>query len=285
METSVRKYLVAAVQMDVQNNKDENLKEACRYIDEAAAKGARLVVFPETMNIVGDNVGDGGQNETIPGYTTEILAQKAREHRIYIHCGSIPELEPKEKRHFNTSVMLDPNGEIIAKYQKIHTFDVTLPNGTPVMESDNVIPGSRVVTVETELGVFGFTICYDMRFPELYRLMALRGAQVIFAPADFTMPTGKDHWEPVLRTRAIENGCYIVAPDQIGQKPKFVAYGNSMVIDPWGTVIARAKDEPGLILAEIDLDYEDRIRQKIPSLKNRRIDVYRVLEQETAHNA
>ncbi|MPN44256.1 Deaminated glutathione amidase [bioreactor metagenome] len=139
--------------------------------------------------------------------------------------------------------------------------------------------------MDTALGTLGMSICYDIRFPELYRLMAMAGAQVIFTPANFTMPTGKDHWEPILRTRAIENGCYIVSPAQIGQKTRFVAYGNSLVVDPWGTVIARAKDEPGLILAEIDLDYEDRIRQKIPSLKNRRTDVYRVLEQETAHNA
>ena len=135
-------------------------------------------------------------------------------------------------------------------------------------------PGDEIVTVDTALGRLGMSICYDIRFPELYRIMALDGAQVIFTPASFTMPTGKDHWEPILRTRAIENGCYIVAPGQIGKKVHFTAYGNSMVVDPWGTVVSRARDTVGVIYAEIDLDYEDVIRAKIPSLTNRRADVY-----------
>ena len=136
------------------------------------------------------------------------------------------------------------------------------------------------MTVETELGIFGMSICYDVRFPEIYRLMALRGAQVIFVPASFTMPTGKDHWEVLLRARAIENGCYIVAPGQIGQKPAYAAYGNSLVADPWGTVIARSKDAPGITYAEIDLDYLDKIRKQIPSLENRRSDLYEVSEKK-----
>ena len=133
------------------------------------------------------------------------------------------------------------------------------------------------MTVQTELGTFGMSICYDVRFPELYRLMALRGAQVIFVPASFTMPTGKDHWEPLLRARAIENGCYIVATGQIGTKPAYTAYGNSLVVDPWGTVTARASDMPGITYAGIDLDFLDRIRKQIPSLENRRSDLYEVL--------
>ena len=131
--------------------------------------------------------------------------------------------------------------------------------------------------IDTEYGNLGFTICYDIRFPELFRLLALNGAEIIFTPASFTVPTGKDHWEPILRTRAIENGCYIVAAGQIGEKTKFTAFGNSMVVDPWGTVIAKSKDEPGVTIAEIDLDYLDKIRSKIPSLKNRRSDIYDVI--------
>ena len=170
--------------------------------------------------------------------------------------------------------MINPQGEIIAKYHKLHTFDVTLPDGTVCDESARIHPGDEIVTVDTELGKLGFAICYDIRFPELFRIMALEGAQVIFTPASFTMPTGKDHWEPILRTRAIENGLYIVAAGQIGKKARFAAYGNSMVVDPWGTVISRAKDQPGITYGEIDLDYLDKIRQQIPSLKNRRADVY-----------
>lgn len=270
----LRKYKIAVVQLDSQNNKGENLKTACRCIDEAAAEGVRLVSFPEMMNLSGENIGEGGGHETIPGYTTEILMAKAREHGIYIHSGSFCEKIPGEERAYNTSVIIDPEGKIIARYRKLHTFDVTLPDGTVCDESARVHPGNEIVTVDTALGRLGMSICYDIRFPELYRIMALDGAQVIFTPASFTMPTGKDHWEPILRTRAIENGCYIVSPGQIGKKVHFTAYGNSMVVDPWGTVVSRARDTVGVIYAEIDLDYEDAIRAKIPSLANRRADVY-----------
>ncbi len=270
----LRKYKIAVVQLDSQNNKGENLKTACRCIDEAATEGVRLVSFPEMMNLSGENIGEGGGHETIPGYTTKILMAKAREHGIYIHSGSFCEKIPGGEKAYNTSVIIDPEGEIIAHYRKLHTFDVTLPDGTVCDESARVHPGDEIVTVDTALGKLGMSICYDIRFPELYRIMALDGAQVIFTPASFTMPTGKDHWEPILRTRAIENGCYIVSPGQIGKKVHFTAYGNSMVVDPWGTVVSRARDTVGVIYAEIDLDYEDAIRAKIPSLANRRADVY-----------
>jgi deaminated glutathione amidase len=270
----VRKFLVAIVQLDTQQDKAENLARVCSAIDEAGARGAKLVALPEAMNYIGDARAEGGPREPIPGHTTEILARKAREHGIFVHGGSIAEAIPGEERSFNTSVMIDPSGVLIAKYRKLHTFDVTLPDGSPIRESDTIRPGSDIVTVDTELGMLGFTICYDIRFPELFRLLALRGARIIFAPANFTLPTGKDHWEVILRTRAIENGCYIVAPAQIGKKPRFTAFGNSLVVDPWGTVIARAKDEPGVTIAEIDLDFQDRIRTRMPSLENRRSDVY-----------
>lgn len=276
----LRKYKIAVVQLDSQNDKGENLKTACRYIDEAAAEGAKLVSFPEVMNLCGENVGEGGGHETIPGYTTELLMAKAKEHGIYIHSGSFCEKIPGEERAYNTSVIIDPEGKIIARYRKLHTFDVTLPDGTVCDESARVHPGNEIVTVDTALGRLGMSICYDIRFPELYRIMALDGAQVIFTPASFTMPTGKDHWEPILRTRAIENGCYIVAPGQIGKKVRFTAYGNSMVVDPWGTVVSRSRDTVGVIYAEIDLDYEDAIRAKIPSLANRRADVYDLHRKE-----
>ncbi|MDR1978480.1 MAG: carbon-nitrogen hydrolase family protein [Synergistaceae bacterium] len=269
------KYTVALIQVDSQNDKAKNMKEIADFIDEAAAKGARLVSLPEVMNYIGDpEKGEKELEETVPGYSTEILMQKAKEHRLYVHGGSFTEKNPQGKRHYNTSVMIDDKGEIIATYRKLHAFDVTLPDGTVCNESARISPGEKIVTVDTELGKLGFSICYDIRFPELFRLMALEGARVFFTPANFTMPTGKDHWEPILRTRAIENGCYVVAAAQIGKKPQFTAYGNSMVVDPWGTVIARAKNETGVTCAEIDLDFQERIRAQIPSLKNRRADVY-----------
>jgi predicted amidohydrolase len=270
----MRKYLLGIIQLDTQNDKDKNLERICSFIDEAAAKGAKIVALPEVMNLIGDNVGSGGGAETIPGYSTEILAAKAREHGIYVHCGSLREEIPGDERAYNTTAMLDPEGRVIATYRKLHTFDITLPDGTIANESARIRPGKEIVAVDTELGKLGFSICYDIRFPELYRLLAIQGARLIFAPANFTMPTGKDHWETILRTRAIENGCYIVAPAQIGKKPKFTAFGNSMVVDPWGTVIARSKEEPGVTIAEIDLDFQDKIRGQLPSLKNRRSDVY-----------
>ena len=274
-----RKYSIAVVQMDTGNDKGANLKAACRYIDEAAAAGVKLVTFPEVMNLDGENVGEGGGAESVPGYTTALLSAKAKEHGIYIHSGSFSEVIPGEERFYNTSVIIDPEGEIIARYSKLHTFDVTLPDGSVQRESARIRPGEGITTVETPLGTLGMSICYDIRFGEMYRLMALRGAQVIFTPANFTMPTGKDHWETILRTRAIENGVYIVAADQIGKKSEFTAYGNSMVVDPWGTVIARAPDRPGILYAEIDLDWLDSVRSKIPSLKNRRTDIYDVIEK------
>ncbi len=275
MLVRMRKYMIAIVQLDTKNDKGANMKQICEYIDEAAAKGAKMIAFPEAMNVMGDNVGEGGGFETIPGYTTEILMAKAKEHKMFIHCGSFKEATSKGEKPFNTTVMLNDKGEIIAKYRKLHLFDVTLPDGTEALESSRNQQGNQIVNVDTELGNLGFTICYDIRFPELYRLLTLNGAQIIFTPANFTTPTGKDHWETILRTRAIENGCYIVAPAQIGKKASGgSSFGSSLVVDPWGTVIAKASERPGVTLAEIDLDYVDKIRGMLPGLKNRRSDVY-----------
>lgn len=269
----MQKFMVAVVQMDTQNDKQANWQQMAAFVDEAAAKGAQMVAFPEVVNILSE---DPVYAEPIPGPTTELLMRKAKEHHIWIHGGSISEVNPDGPRTYNTTVLINPDGDIVARYSKLHNFDMTLPDGSSVRESDRKEPGKEIVTVQTELGHLGFAICYDMRFPELFRLMALQGAQIIFLPANFTMPTGKDHWEPILRARAIENGCYIIAPDQTGVKEKFTAYGNSMVVDPWGTVIARASDKPGVILAEIDLDYLESVRQRNPSIHNRRTDLYEI---------
>lgn len=269
----MQKFMVAVVQMDTQNDKQANWQQMAAFVDEAAAKGAQLVAFPEVVNILSEAP---VYAEPIPGPTTELLMRKAKEHHIWIHGGSISEVNPDGPRTYNTTVLINPDGEIVARYSKLHNFDMTLPDGSSVRESDRKEPGKEIVTVQTELGHLGFAICYDMRFPELFRLMALEGAQIIFLPANFTMPTGKDHWEPILRARAIENGCYIIAPNQTGVKEKFTAYGNSMVVDPWGTVIARASDKPGVILAEIDLGYLKSVRQRNPSIHNRRTDLYEI---------
>ncbi len=275
----IRKYGIGVIQMDTRDDYEANMEAACRYIDEAAAKGARIVAFPEVFNYIGS---EPREPEEIPdGPTISRMAEKAREHGIWIHCGSISEKNPDGEKNFNTTVLLDPNGREAARYRKLHMFDITLPDGGVVRESDRMQSGTDIVMIDTELGKLGFSICYDIRFPELYRYMAMNGCQVIFTPANFQMRTGKDHWEIILRTRAVENTCYIAAPGQYGRKKgKSLSFGSSMVVDPWGTVIARAQESPGVVMAEIDLDYLDKVRRELPCLKNRRRDVYDVVRKE-----
>lgn len=260
--------------MDSQDSKWGNLEIAERYIRRAADAGANLIVLPETMNYIGRDIVE--EAETLPdGPTFTKIAQLCWELKVWILAGSIYEINPDDpRRPFNTAFLVDPRGVMVAKYSKLHPFDVVLPNGVTSRESDRVAPGHAVVTVDTEWLRAGMAICYDIRFPEMFRLMALEGAKLFLVPANFTVNTGKDHWEILLRARAIENECYVVAANQMGKKPRFTAYGNSMIIDPWGTVIARSSDKPGIILAEIDPEYVTRVRQSTFTLDNRRPDVY-----------
>jgi predicted amidohydrolase len=261
--------------MNTQDHFEENIKTAAAYVAEAAGRGARLVTFPEVMNFIGDRSAAGApQAEDEAGPTGACLADLAKKFGIYIHGGSWAERKPGDKRYYNTSFLFSPQGTVAAKYRKLHTFDITLPDGSAAKESERIAAGDRIVTAETELGIFGFSICYDLRFHELFRLLALKGAQVIFLPANFTMPTGKDHWEPLIRARAIENNCYMIATAQWGKNARMTAYGQSMVADPWGTVTARAKEGAGLTLADIDLDYLEEVRARMLTLGNRRPDVY-----------
>lgn len=268
------KFIAAAVQMDSQDDKNANLAAAEGYIREAAARGASLVVLPESMNYIGRDM--AGEAETIPGGPTfRKMADLARELGIWVEAGSIYESNPEDPaRPFNTTFLVRPDGTLAAKYAKLHPFDVVLPNGVTSRESDRVCSGKAIETAETELGKLGMAICYDVRFGEMFRIMALEGAKIFAVPANFTVNTGKDHWEVLVRARAIENECYVIAPNQMGKKPRFTAYGNSLIVDPWGTVIARASDKPGVITAEIDLDYVTKVRQSTFTLDNRRPDVY-----------
>lgn len=275
----MRKVMAAVIQMDSQNQTEENLRQAAAWIGEAAKKGAKLVALPETVNYIGDD--PQGAAEEIPGGASYCLfSSLALKYGIWLHAGSITE---KRERGLpcNTTMVFNPKGELAAVYRKLHPFDVEIQNGPSVRESDRICPGDRIVTVDTETaGVLGLGICYDLRFCEQFRLMALEGAQVFILPADFTARTGRDHWEVLLRARAIENGCYVLAPGQIGRKPNYESYGRSMIVDPWGNVLARAGDAPGVALAELDFDYQRRIRQQLQTLENRRADLYR-LERKT----
>ncbi len=267
----MRKYTVAVVQMDTQSDTEKNYSYISAAVAEARSKGASIAAFPEMMNYIGPNF--SGQAETIPGPTSDLLCSLAREYGIWIQTGSITE-QNDGGPPLNTTMLINPQGKILCKYSKLHMFDVGIKNGLGFMESSTTLAGQDIVLADTELGTLGFAICYDVRFPELFRLLALEGAEVIFVPSSFSMITGKDHWEPLLRARAIENGCYIVASDQIGRKPKMITYGKSMVIDPWGDVIAMANDRPCCFTAEIDLDFVKSVRSQIPSIENRRGDIY-----------
>ena len=266
------KVLVAAIQMLASPDKDANLKEAEAKVREAAQRGAKVVVLPEVFNWRGDKEDEKRFAEPIPGPTSDLMARLARELAVYFLSGSILEEIPGSNKVYNTSLFFDPKGDLLAQYRKIHLFDVQIERGVSSMESETRQPGEATVVAKTEFCPMGLTICYDLRFPELYRALVAKGAQVIFIPAAFTAVTGEAHWEPLLCARAIENQVYIIAPNQVGKHPKsFATYGNSMIVDPWGRVLARSSDCPGVIYAEIDLSYLTKVRTELPALTHRKL--------------
>ena len=212
--------------------------------------------------------------EPVPGPTTDLLGGLAGELGVYLLGGSILEGEPGAERLSNTSTFFDPSGKMTAVYRKIHLFDVKVSD-KGYLESASIAPGKEIVTAKAGAAMLGLSVCYDVRFPELYRLLALRGAQILAVPAAFTLQTGKDHWEVLLRARAVENQAFVVAPAQWGQKADGRwTYGRSMIVDPWGTVLATCPDRDGHALATLDLDYLDRLRTEFPALTNRRSEIY-----------
>lgn len=277
----MNKFTAAAIQLDTKSSVEENLNNAVELIREAAKRGARLIAMPETVNYIGPECERFA--EFIPGgHTFQVFAEQAKKYQVWLHCGSIYEKneDANDRRPYNTTMLINPKGELAAKYRKIHPFDVSIAEGPAVRESDVNCPGDKIVTVDTaEVGHLGLSVCYDMRFCELFRMMALRGAQILIIPANFTVNTGKDHWEVLLRARAIENGCYVIAPGQIGVKPGYQAYGKTMIIDPWGNVTAMASDKTTVITAEIDLEYLRSVRSQVFTLENRRDDVYHLSER------
>jgi len=260
--------------MNSRENKEDNLERALFMMEQAGRDGADLVCLPECFTYLGPQRDMPRHAEEIPGPTTERLAQVARKHRMYVHGGSIPEISGTGGMVYNTTVFLDRDGTLLGTYRKIHLFDVDL-GVVSYRESDTTLPGNRLVTVTTGLGTIGLTICYDLRFPELYRSLALAGARLILVPAAFTLYTGKDHWEPLLRARAIENQVFVAAPAQLGtSEPGNITYGNSMVVDPWGVPVARCSEREQVLMATIDLDLIDEVRAKVPSWDHRVPAVY-----------
>ena len=263
---STRRFVAAAVQVCAGSDKRANLDKVEAFAAAASRHDARLVVLPEVFLWRGPRGEEVANAESIPGPTTARLADLARRLNIHLVAGSL--LEQNGTDHaFNTSILLDPRGEILARYRKLHLFDVDIPGHVTIRESDTRVSGDDVVTARTELGTIGMTICYDLRFPELYRRLTLAGAEIITVPSAFTFPTGAAHWEVLLRARAIENQVYVIAPDQVGKSPGgIVDFGNSMIVDPWGQPLARAADREMIILAEIDRDHQERVRRELPCL-------------------
>ena len=282
---------VACVQMNTRGDVPANVRAACELAEAAAAAGARLVALPETWAYKGGREGIRASAEAVEGPSNAALAQLAARLGIFVLAGSIYEPSPEPGRVYNTSALFGPGGGLLAVYRKIHLFDVTAGT-TEYRESDDVTPGAELVTVQVDLGkaapgdpagapapaapvTLGFTICYDLRFPELYRSLALRGAQVLCVPAAFTAYTGAAHWEVLLRARAAENGCFAIAPGQVGEHlPGRECFGHSMIVDPWGTVLAEVQDGVGFCVADLDLGRVAEVRAQIPSLQNRRPDTY-----------
>jgi predicted amidohydrolase len=266
------KFLAAVVQMLASSKKAANLEEAKHWVRAAASQGAQLISLPEVFIWRGSKREERQAAEQIPGPTSEELAGLARELGIHLLGGSILEEIPGGAKAYNTSLLFGPRGELLASYRKIHLFDVDLAQGVSIRESDTRAFGNAVVVATTELCPMGLTVCYDLRFPELYRGLAAQGALVIFVPSAFTAYTGKAHWEPLLRARAIENQVYVIAPGQFGTSTQsFETYGHSMIVDPWGKISAELPDGPGFVTAEIDLDYLAKVRAELPALSHRKL--------------
>jgi predicted amidohydrolase len=265
----------AAVQLNSTDEYDRNLEVAERLVRGAAADGADLVVLPEKWTVLGPPEAIRASAEPLDGPALSSAAGWARELGIHLVAGSVAEIVPDQDKLANTSVMFGPDGERRAIYRKIHMFDVEVGD-VSYRESEIEQAGGEISLGEANRTMVGLTICYDLRFPELYRILALRGARVITVPSAFTERTGRDHWEVLIRARAIEDQVFIVAAAQIGYAPPhYRSYGRSMIVDPWGVVLAQAPDREGFVAADLDFTIQDDMRSSLPSLRHRRPETYR----------
>lgn len=267
---------VAAVQMNSGVDKDRNVAAAAALVRDAAEAGAELVLLPEKWNLLGPGEALVEGAEPLDGPSIEAARAWAHDLGIHLVAGSFAERTADSELPYNTSVLIGPSGSVLATYRKIHMFDVDV-GGVSYRESDSSQAGNRVVVGEGPHNLrIGMSVCYDLRFPEIYRLAADRGAGLFTVPAAFTTTTGRDHWEVLLRARAIENQVFVLAAGQIGPAPPhYESYGRSMVVDPWGTVLATAPDIETFVAADIDPAAVDRVRASLPSLSNRRPQAYR----------
>ncbi len=269
---------VAAVQLQSQDDVAQNLEECARQVGAAGREGAQLVVLPENFAYFGAEEGKRNVAEPLgdathrAGAIQRALSEMARNSELHLVAGGFPESSLDAARPFNTALVYGPDGARVASYRKLHLFDVALQDGTTLAESSSTTPGDALVTFDIGAFRVGLSICYDLRFPELYRGLVSRGANVLLVPAAFTVHTGKDHWHPLLRARAIESQCYVIAAAQWGKHPRGrTTYGHSLVIDPWGTIVAEASDRVSFVSATLDLEYLERVRAAVPCLDHRRL--------------
>lgn len=265
----------AVVQVNAGSDVEANLEKARQNVKEAAESGCRLVALPEFFILRGSHETLREKALTLDSEPVRELSRIARGNDVHFHVGSIPIQDPERDDYcYNRSLLIDAAGEIRAEYNKIHLFDVDIQDEVTVRESDVLSRGDSVVDASVGGLNVGLTICYDLRFPELYRELSDRGVRVFFVPSNFTRETGRAHWEPLLRARAIENQCYVVAPNQIGSNPEtgVESLGQSMIVDPWGQVLARCSDTEGWASAPIDPGYQQRIRRELPALEHRELN-------------
>ena len=266
-----RSWKVAAVQMTSTAEVERNVERAERLVRHAAGRGAALVALPENFAWLRPEGAEVTFKTDLGGELVGRMRGLSRELGCHLLLGSIPERVPRSRKIHNTSVLLGADGAILAVYRKMHLFDIDMDGAPELRESASVVAGDEVVVVATELGRLGLSICYDLRFPELYRRQALAGAEVLFVPSAFTSFTGPHHWLPLLRARAIENQCWVVAPAQTGRHDaRRASHGESAVVDPWGGVVARLPRREGLVEATIDLEHNARVRRGLPCLTHAR---------------
>lgn len=267
----MKSYQAAAISMTSGPNLSKNLALAEELIDLATHRGAELVCLPENFPFMGEEKEKLTRAQELAEKSEKFLKKMAQKYQVTLLGGGFP-VPTNNGKVYNVAALIDANGSEIARYEKVHLFDVNLPDGNTYRESNTIVSGEKLPLVykSKELGNLGLSVCYDVRFPELYRHLSTMGAEVLFVPAAFTAYTGKDHWEVLLRARAIENTCYVIAPAQTGvHYGRRQTHGHAMIIDPWGVILADTGDEPGVAIAEINPSRLEQVRLQMPCLKHR----------------
>lgn len=274
----MKDFKIASCQMDIVDNKEKNIEHASKLINEAVLNNAELVTLPEMFNTPYSNEKfiENAEHEE-DSYTLNYMKEIAKKNRIYLQCGSIPEKD--ENNIYNTAYMINPNGKIIGKYRKMHMFDINTEN-MKFTESDTLTAGNNITTIKTPLANISIAICYDIRFPELWTLITKNNTDIVLLPGAFNTTTGPLHWETLIRGRAIDNQIYVVAtsPSQINN-PYYIAWGHSMIVNPWGKIIAKAKEDETILYANITSKDVKDVREQIPILKNKRRDFYETIKK------